>query len=44
VSVGDFDFVKDVIRELGCDVVFKGVRVKPGQHIMVARKGDKFIV
>jgi molybdopterin molybdotransferase len=44
VSVGDFDFVKDVIRELGCDIVFKGVRVKPGQHIMVARKDDKFIV
>jgi len=44
VSVGDFDFVKDVIRELGCDVLFKGVRVKPGQHIMVARKGDKFII
>ena len=44
VSVGDFDFVKDVIIELGCDVVFKGVRVKPGQHIMVARKDDKFII
>jgi len=44
VSVGDFDFVKEVIRELGCDVLFKGVRVKPGQHIMVARKGDKFII
>ncbi|MBD3789191.1 MAG: molybdopterin molybdotransferase MoeA [Campylobacterales bacterium] len=44
VSVGDFDFVKDVIRELGCEVVFKGVRIKPGQHIMVARRGDKFII
>ena len=44
MSVGDFDFVKDVIRELGCEVIFKGVRVKPGQHIMVARKEDKFIV
>lgn len=44
VSVGDFDFVKDVIYELGCDVVFKGVRVKPGQHIMVARKKDRFII
>ena len=44
VSVGDFDFVKDVITELGCEVVFKGVRVKPGQHIVVARRGDKFIV
>ena len=44
VSVGDFDFVKDVISELGCDVIFKGVRLKPGQHIMVARKDDKFII
>jgi len=44
VSVGDYDFVKDVIYALDCDVVFKGVRVKPGQHIMLARKGDKFIV
>ena len=44
VSVGDFDFVKDVIVELDCEVVFKGVRVKPGQHIMVARKDDKFII
>lgn len=44
VSVGDFDFVKDVIYELGCEVVFKGVRIKPGQHIMVARKDDKFII
>ena len=44
VSVGDFDFVKDVIVELGCEVLFKGVRVKPGQHIMVAQKDDKFIV
>lgn len=44
VSVGDFDFVKDVIVELGCEVLFKGVRVKPGQHIMVAKKSDKFIV
>jgi len=44
VSVGDFDFVKDVIVEIGCDVLFKGVRVKPGQHIMVARKDDKFII
>ncbi|MCK4442259.1 MAG: molybdopterin molybdotransferase MoeA [Sulfurovaceae bacterium] len=44
VSVGDFDFVKDVIVELGCEVIFKGVRIKPGQHIMVARKDNKFII
>ncbi len=44
VSVGDFDFVKDVIDALDCEIIFKGVRVKPGQHIMVARKDDKFII
>jgi len=44
VSVGDFDFVKDVIYELGCEIVLRGVRVKPGQHIIIARKKNKFIV
>ena len=45
VSVGDYDFVKDVVRdEMGCEVIFKGVRIKPGQHVMVAQKGNRFIV
>ena len=44
VSVGDYDFVKDIIPELGAEVVFKGVSIKPGQHIMLAQKGNKFIV
>jgi len=44
VSVGDYDFVKDVIGDLGFDVLFRGVRIKPGQHIVLARKGDKFIL
>lgn len=44
VSVGDYDFVKDVVPALGATVVYKGVRIKPGQHIMVARRGTKFIV
>jgi len=45
VSVGDFDFVKDVVRdELGADVLFKGVVIKPGQHIMVAKARNKTIL
>jgi len=45
VSVGDFDFVKDVVRdELGADVLFKGVVIKPGQHIMVAKVDNKVII
>ena len=45
VSVGDYDYVKDVIKdELGAKVAFKGVVIKPGQHIMVAQKGNKPII
>ena len=44
VSVGDYDFVKDIVPRLGAEVVFKGVAIKPGRHILVAQKGDKFIL
>jgi len=44
VSVGDYDFVKDIVPRLGADVVFKGVGIKPGRHIMVAQKEEKFIL
>jgi molybdopterin molybdotransferase len=44
VSVGDYDFVKDIIPRLGAEVIYKGVKIKPGQHIMLAKKDDKFIV
>ncbi len=42
VSVGDFDFVKEITGEF--DVLFHGVNIKPGQWIMIAKAGDKFIV
>jgi len=44
VSVGDYDFVKDIIPALGAEVIFKGVKIKPGQHVMLAKKDDKFII
>ena len=45
VSVGDYDYVKDVIKEeIGAEVAFKGVIIKPGQHVMVAKKGNKAIL
>ncbi|MFA6196893.1 MAG: molybdopterin molybdotransferase MoeA [Sulfurimonas sp.] len=43
VSVGDYDFVKDIVPRLGAEIVFKGVAIKPGRHILVASQGDKFI-
>ncbi len=44
VSVGDYDFVKDIVPRLGAEVVYKGVGIKPGRHIMVAKKEEKFIL
>jgi len=45
VSVGDYDFVKDVVKdELEAKILFHGVRIKPGQHILLAKKGEKYIV
>ncbi len=44
VSVGDYDLVPDVVRELGGDVVFHRVRVKPGKPILAARFGLKWLV
>lgn len=43
VSVGDYDFVKDIVPRLGAEVVYKGVNIKPGQHIMLAQRDNKFI-
>ncbi len=44
VSVGDYDFVKDIVPRLGAEVIFKGVGIKPGRHIMVAQRESKFII
>lgn len=44
VSVGDYDFVKDIVPRLGAEVVYKGVGIKPGRHIMVAKRDNKFIL
>jgi len=44
VSVGDYDFVKDIVPALGAEVIFKGVAIKPGRHIMVAQKDSSFVL
>ena len=42
VSVGDFDFVKEITGSF--EVLFHGVNIKPGQWVMVAKAGEKYIV
>ncbi len=45
VSVGDYDFVQDVIKQrLKAEVLFHGVTIKPGMHILCAIKNDKLII
>jgi molybdopterin molybdotransferase len=43
VSVGDFDFVKDIIKEFGFEELFSKVAIKPGQHLKMLHKSGKFI-
>jgi molybdopterin molybdotransferase len=45
VSVGDYDFVQDVIKDkLKAQVLFHGVTIKPGMHILAALKDGKIII
>jgi molybdenum cofactor synthesis domain len=41
VSVSDKDFTKEAVKELGFDVKFHKVAIKPGKPMMFATKGDK---
>jgi molybdopterin molybdotransferase len=43
VSVGDYDFVPDIIRELQMEVLIQGMNVKPGKHLLLSRKGNQFV-
>jgi molybdopterin molybdotransferase len=44
VSVGDFDFVPQIIRNLGFEIHFSKINIKPGQHTTFATKGNKTII
>lgn len=41
VSVGDFDFMRDITRE--AQIIVDGASIKPGRHIKVAKINNKFI-
>ena len=43
VSEGDFDYVPRCLEELGADILFHGVAVKPGKPTLFARRGDTWI-
>jgi molybdopterin molybdotransferase len=43
VSAGDFDFVPGCLEELGAEILFHGVAVKPGKPTLFARRGGTWI-
>ncbi len=43
VSMGDFDYVPQVLCEAGFEVLFKSIAVQPGRPTVFARKGDTFL-
>jgi molybdopterin molybdotransferase len=43
VSVGDYDFVKDIIRGMEPEYIVDGASVKPGRHIKIVKLGNKYI-
>ncbi len=40
VSVGEADFIETVLSELGAEIFFHGVNIKPGKHTLMARLGE----
>ena len=43
VSVGDFDYAPEIIKELGFEIHFHGLNVKPGKRILFASGGNRYI-
>ena len=43
VSVGDYDFVKDIIKDMEVETLVEGASIKPGRHIRVVKAGEKYI-
>jgi len=43
VSMGDYDFVPEVMKSLGAEIIFKSVAIQPGRPSVFAKLKDKFI-
>jgi molybdopterin molybdotransferase len=41
--MGGYDFVRDVFEDLGIDILFSKVSIKPGKPTVFARKGNRLI-
>lgn len=44
VSIGDYDYIVKVYEELGVEILFWGVQMKPGTPVLAGRIKDKIII
>jgi molybdopterin molybdotransferase len=43
VSMGEYDFVQEVFHDLGLEILFSKVAIKPGKPTVFARRGEKLV-
>ena len=43
VSMGDFDFMPEIIKEAGFDIHFHGIKAKPGKRTLFAGRDNHFV-
>jgi molybdopterin molybdotransferase len=43
VSMGEYDFVQDVFHDLGLEILFSKVAIKPGKPTVFARRKEKLV-
>lgn len=44
VSMGDFDFVPEVLKEEGVEILFHGINVKPGKKTIFGKRNSKYFI
>jgi molybdopterin molybdotransferase len=44
VSVGDYDYVPQVLQKLDFDILITSIATKPGKHTLFARKENQFVL
>jgi molybdopterin molybdotransferase len=43
ISMGDYDFVPEILKELGFDIKIHKIRVRPGKPLLFATRKDTFV-
>jgi len=44
ISVGDYDYVPEILRELGFGLLITEISSKPGKHTIFAKKGNHYVL